>query len=820
VLDVQSDRRGAFGDEDRFLLEALADSVAIAIRNANLYQSERWRRQVADSMREVAGLLSAELDLDQVLDAILTELERTLPCDASAIWLLRNGDLCLSAAHGVSAEVCVSEFAADASTWLGRALRSDAPQVRSPDATPEPLGVSLGLSSDYSAIAAPLRVGERRLGLLSLVDGAPGRYGSESRAMTAAFASYAAVAIENTRLYQSAQEQAAISTVMLQVAEAARLLDTLDEVLETVANLVPLLVGVDRCALLLWDRNEEVFRPAAAYGLTPMQQDTFDQWVVAPGDEPIFEELRRTAAPVFIYDVAIDSRLEGAVIWALGFESLLMLPLLAQGEVLGAMIIDYRGDWLGAGTLSLHEEQLVIIQGIAHQAAAAVESTQLREAQQEEAYVSAALLQVAQAVVSLSDLDDVLGTIVRITPLLVGVDQCIIFLWQDESEVFRPAQAYGIPREAEAQFLEARYAPHEFPLLEAVRRSERRVVYPPETEEDDVGAEVAVLPDDFPIDLADGVANGHSLLAVPLAVKGDMLGVMLLSEKSGGLGRSRERRLEIINGVADQAALAVQNYWLHQEMTERERLERELQLAREIQRAFIPEVLPPLPGWGLAATWRAARQVAGDFYDVFQLPDGRLGLVIADVADKGMPAALFMVLTRTLVRAAALENPSPAAVLDRVNDLLVPDARQGMFVTALYAVLDPESGTLTYANAGHNLPLLVPADSGDLVELERGGMALGVMEGIDLEDKIVKLAAGDHLVFYTDGVTEAFSEAGEIYSQERFKEMLRNATGASARGMLDAIVGSVISFTGDIPPSDDLTLIVLCRTLAGGCLAD
>jgi hypothetical protein len=114
--------------------------------------------------------------------------------------------------------------------------------------------------------------------------------------MTAAFASYAAVAIENTRLYQSAQEQAAISTVMLQVAEAARLLDTLDEVLETVANLVPLLVGVDRCALLLWDRNEEVFRPAAAYGLTPMQQDTFDQWVVAPGDEPIFEELRRGAS--------------------------------------------------------------------------------------------------------------------------------------------------------------------------------------------------------------------------------------------------------------------------------------------------------------------------------------------------------------------------------------------------------------------------------------------------------------------------------------------------------------------------------------------
>jgi serine phosphatase RsbU (regulator of sigma subunit) len=766
-------------------------------------------------MREVAGLLSAELDLDQVLDAILVELERTLPCHASAIWLLRDGDLCLSAAHGVSAEVCVSEFAADASTWLGQALRSDGPMVRTPDATAEPLGVSLGFSSDYSAIAAPLRVGDRRLGLLSLVHGDPGRYGSESRAMTAAFASYAAVAIENTRLYQSAQEQAAISTVMLQVAEAARLLDTLDEVLETVANLVPLLVGVDRCALLLWDENQELFRPAAAYGLTPMQQDTFDQWTISPDEEPVFEELRQTAVPVFIYDVAIDARLEGAVIWALGFESLLMLPLLAQGEVLGAMLIDYRGDWLSAGTLSLHEERLAIIQGIAHQAAAAVESTQLREAQQEEAYVSAALLQVAQAVVSLSDLDDVLSTIVRITPLLVGVDQCIIFLWHDEGQVFRPAQAYGIPREAEERLLEARYTPEEFPLLEAVRRSERRIVYPPADDEESVSAEVAVFPDDLPVDLAGDLEAGHTLLAVPLAVKGDILGVMLLAE-SDGLGRTRERRLEIITGVADQAALAVQNYWLHQEMRERERLERELQLAREIQRAFIPEALPSLPGWGLAATWRAARQVAGDFYDMFQLSDGRLGLVIADVADKGMPAALFMVLTRTLVRAAALENASPAAVLDRVNDLLVPDARQGMFVTALYAVLDPETGALTYANAGHNLPLLVRAGSGDLIELERGGMALGVMEGIDLEDKVVDLAAGDHLVLYTDGVTEAFSEAGEIYGPERLRDLVQGAA-ASAQGMLDAILASVVRFTGDTPPSDDLTLIVLCRTIAGGC---
>jgi serine phosphatase RsbU (regulator of sigma subunit) len=629
--------------------------------------------------------------------------------------------------------------------------------------------------------------------------------------MTAASASYAAVAIENTRLYRSAQEQAAISTVMLQVAEAARLLDTLEQVLETVVHLVPMLAGVERCAVLLLDEATDNFIPAAAYGLSEAQQETFDRWLVAPGDEPAFDDLRRNKRPIFVYDAAIDPRLEGTVVWAMGFESLLLLPLLAQGEAVGAMLIDYQSDWFEAGGLSLYDERLAIIQGIAHQAAAAIESAQLREAQQEEAYVSAALLQVAQAVVSLSELDDVLGTIVRITPLLVGVEWCIIFLWDEEREIYQPSHAYGVGHEVEQSLMESRYAPGDFPLLDAMRQRGQLVAVPSDRVEDYAACGDAGLPPGFPIGFPDeGNPEACPLMAVPLAVKGDLLGAMLL-EVAGPPGRARERRIELITGIADQAALAVQNYWLHQEMTERSRLERELQLAREIQQAFIPQELPELPGWDLAGTWRAARQVAGDFYDLFELPGRRLGLVIADVADKGMPAALFMVLTRTLIRAAALENLSPAEALARVNNLLVPDARGGMFVTAFYAVLSLEAGVLTYANAGHNLPLVLRSEGGAVEELERGGMALGVVEGIDLTDRTLRLEPDDCLILYTDGVTEALSEEGLMFGKERLLGVLRTHQGRSAEEMMEGIVESVVSFVGDTPPSDDLTLVVLGR---------
>ena len=828
VLDVQSDRQHAFGDEDRVLMEALADNVAIAIRNANLYQSELWRRQVADSLREVAGLLSADVALEQVLDAILTELERTLPCDVSAIWLLQDNapstpeaQMRLAAVHGLTAAetASVEDLVRETGTWLDQALSADQPIIRNSRTPAEPLGAVLEFSSGYSAIAAPLRAGNRRLGLLTLGHRAPGRYGAESQAMTAAFASYAAVAIENTRLYEAAQEQAWISTVLLKVAEATQSLTTLDEVLETVMRLLPMLVGVDRCALLLssqeggyWDETGWTLVPAVAYGYTSSQKAFFDRWHVAQGDVLALDHVFLIKSPIFILDAAHDPRLPDHVTSALDLKALVIFPLLAHGEALGVMLVDCQGD-----QAKFEEERLAMLQGIAHQTATAIENAQLLEARQEEAYVSAALLQVAQAVASFSDLGEILSAVVRITPMLVGVEWCIVFLWEEAQASHRPAAAYGITRSAEAALLAQRFALGDFPLLDAVREGQSLVTLDGFSDWTDLipsgvaGNFVAWLrAATVPPGARGAEGETHSVLALPLLVGSDVLGVMLV-EESALASRLREKRVEIITGIAQQAALAIQNDLLKQEMAEREQLERELQLAHEIQQTFMPDQVPRLNDWELAFTWRAARQVAGDFYDFFELPGGRLGLVIADVADKGMPAALFMALTRALLRAAALEDESPSDVLARVNELLLPDAQHGMFVTVVYAVLSLETGELAYSVAGHNLPLLWRFRTQQVEQFNSGGMALGVLEEIDFEDRVACLEAGDQVIFYTDGITEAFSSENKAFGEERLQMTIRANGDGSAQVMLEAIVDSVAAFVGDQLPSDDITLMVLRR---------
>lgn len=648
--------------------------------------------------------------------------------------------------------------------------------------------------SPTPAIALPLPAHGSIIGVLQTVRPTGPPFDDAEIELLQSLVTQSAIAIEQSRRYQESQAQAWTSTVLLQVAEAIQSQTTAEDVLETVIRLMPMLAGVDRCAVLLWDAAAGAFVPGAAYGLDSSRRAAFKQLLIAPGDAPAFDHLRLLKRDIAIQDTATDARLPARFGLALGFESLLLLALVSRGEVVGAMLVDDKSERSG-----FSEAWRAMIHGIAHQTAVAVESIRLLEAQQEEAYVLAALLQVAQAVAGFQDLDDTLNAIVRTIPILVGVDRCIIFLWDHERAVFQPVQMYGVPRRSEATLLGRHYTPADFPLLSAIRDQDNLMLLetPEQWRE--------LVPSDFQTDF-----QVDSLLAVPLSLQGDVLGAMLIEEASAAR-RFREKRLEIITGIAQQAALAVQNHRFQQEMARQEGLDRELQLAREIQQTLMPDELPDLPNWELAAACRPALQVSGDFYDFFKLPGDQLGLVIADVADKGVPAALFMALTRALIRAAALQETSPAAALARVNDLLVPDTHQGMFVTAAYAVLSLETGRMAYANAGHNLPLLWRADSQAVERLEKCGMALGVLEELRLEERIIYLGQGDQLVFYTDGVTEAFSSDNEAYGESRLQATIPAAGNLPARAMLNVITDSVSTFVGDRPPSDDLTLLVLRR---------
>jgi phosphoserine phosphatase RsbU/P len=264
--------------------------------------------------------------------------------------------------------------------------------------------------------------------------------------------------------------------------------------------------------------------------------------------------------------------------------------------------------------------------------------------------------------------------------------------------------------------------------------------------------------------------------------------------------------------------MAIENDRLQRETLERGRLEREMQLARDIQRTFLPSQAPSLPGWELDFAWSTAREVGGDFYDYFELPGNRLGVVIADVADKGMPAALFMTEVRTLMRATVQSVASPTQALAHINNVLVPDAQGGMFVTIIYAVIDLANGTVTCANAGHNPPLWLHHQSQQLQRLPIGGTALGIDIGSPIIERTFTMQAGDFLVLYTDGITEAFSPTGDMYGEERLMNAIVAAASEdtlTAKRMIiyiDTVVKKFMSPDDeDVAFADDMTSLVLKR---------
>jgi serine phosphatase RsbU (regulator of sigma subunit) len=250
---------------------------------------------------------------------------------------------------------------------------------------------------------------------------------------------------------------------------------------------------------------------------------------------------------------------------------------------------------------------------------------------------------------------------------------------------------------------------------------------------------------------------------------------------------------------------------LVQEIRERELVEQELEVARSIQQASLPKEMPTLEEWQITPYYQPAREVGGDFYDFFELEDGRLGIVVGDATGKGVPAALVMASARSMLRAVAQASNSPGDVLRRVNDPLATDIPPNMFVTCFYAILDPNSGSLTYANAGHDLPYL-RRRCGGCEELRARGMPLGLMPGMRYEENEIVLDAGEAALLYSDGLVEAHDPEGEMFGFPRLRELVAEHA-PEERSLEEALLEELYSFVGeDWEQEDDITLLTLKRS--------
>jgi len=300
-------------------------------------------------------------------------------------------------------------------------------------------------------------------------------------------------------------------------------------------------------------------------------------------------------------------------------------------------------------------------------------------------------------------------------------------------------------------------------------------------------------------------------IALPLVSQGELIGLLTLGPRLKRQEYAREDRA-LLNNLATQVAPALRVaqmvYEQQEQVRERERIEQELRTAQAIQHAFLPKDVPTLPGWQLMPYYQPAREVGGDFYDIFVFADGRLGLVIGDVSGKGVPAALVMATVHTMLRTAVQGMLAPGEVLMRVNDLLAAEIPAGMFVTCFYALLDPGSGRLRYANAGHEPPYR--QHGGSVTELWATGMPLGLLPGSCYEEQEAALAPGESLLFYSDGLVEAHNPGREMFDFPRLQKLLE--AHPDAPSLIGFLLGELQRFTGEgWEQEDDVTLLLLQR---------
>ena len=305
----------------------------------------------------------------------------------------------------------------------------------------------------------------------------------------------------------------------------------------------------------------------------------------------------------------------------------------------------------------------------------------------------------------------------------------------------------------------------------------------------------------------------RSILCVPLTLKDTILGVVYVDNRLQR-GLFMQDDLELLSAIASSAAIAIENARLYRVAVEKGRMERELQMAREVQSSLLPRQTPHVPGWEFAARWKPAHEVAGDYYDFIPGNGEQLGIVIGDVSDKGMHSALFMAVTRSIVRASVSHASAPVEGIANANRLIYDDSVGRMFVTLFYALLRPEVGEITYVNAGHNPALLYKQSSGEqesLTELMPTGMALGILRDFPFEQRTVRLESGDCMVLYTDGVTDAIRGDRQRFGMERLRQVVLQNLPSSATEMVTSVEDAVEEFTDSAAQFDDMAIVVAKR---------
>lgn len=621
-----------------------------------------------------------------------------------------------------------------------------------------------------SGVFVPLIAQEAVFGVVALQSRRPSAYTQQDLTRIQSLALPLASSLASARLRGEATRRARQLALLREVAIRMTALAPLPELLPEIASLLH--AGAGWAQVSIYERQDDrlLLRALAGSG---------DEAEIAHS----LSEPTPVAQAVALADTVCEFKplAAGAALpWVDGVS----VPLRVEGRVLGALRIRAReGEAIDAENIDLAET-------VARQLALVMLEARNFAQQQEEAWITTVLLEVARHAAQPGDAAYALRAVLRLTTLLAGTSWALLLLPDSTSGALEVGPSAGLRRAALEDLPSLHLPPASLGL------------HPPYREGEEV--QTIVLPDS----LCDLTASKQAI-ALSLSDGESLLGVLLLE----ALDMPGDRPA-LLMGIAHQISLRIENARLVEQVAARLSLEREITMARDIQISFLPRVLPEYVGWDIGVTWQAARMVGGDFYDFFRLPDGpngpRWAVVVADVADKGVPASLFMALSRTLLRSVAFSRIDPGQVLQRANDLIISDSQSDMFVSVVYGMWEPAISRFSFANGGHNPPVLLRPQREPTL-LTPHGMVLGVREAERYEAQTLSFEHGMALVLYTDGVTDAENAAGQPFGTERLLATLRNEGDTGAQALSATIHQQVAAYSAGAEQGDDLTVVILRR---------
>jgi len=621
-----------------------------------------------------------------------------------------------------------------------------------------------------SGIFIPLLVGEAVIGILSVQSHQQAYFNQEHLHILTFIANILSAPLALTLLNDEIEYRKQQFDLMENISFRLISPESIDTRLSEVTILMS--EALDTYAVAIYEYREDNF-----YLIT----SSIDDLLIPPLNEDLSRETIRSGISQVRHELPLIKQ-ESDELDEPSFLNEFCIPLLAEKQILGLLQLVQRDS-------SFSTEQRAQTEMIAANIALAMLENRNYTQQQEENWTTTVLLEVARHAAQPGDLDQALQAVLQLTTLLTDTSWALLFIPEGKSHTFRLGSSSGLKRQTQFNLSDLPFQIESFGIATSGNfRTPLTIQLPKEM--------VSLL-------------EAETAIAVPVISEKSLLSIFLLEGN-----KLPERQMALIEGIAYQISLRLENYRLIEEVAQRRSFEHELETARSIQESFLPRSIPKFPGWEIGVNWQVARHVGGDFYDFIPLDldadNPCWGIVIADVTDKGIPASLFMALSRTLLRSVAISHIDPGKTLSRLNDLIFSDTQADLLISVFYAVWEPKLGRFSYANAGHNPPLLFyPQQSAKL--LIDHDIIINATINVRYTTTTIEINPGELIVLYTDGVTEATDIEGDMFGLHRLENLVLGISNWNAQDIADRIGNRVADFCGTPDISDDLTIVVLYR---------